>query len=166
MRLPAILIAILALAALPVAGQKLSWEYLEQRKPAVTKAVAQAKEMDVKATDDGAERAAYVKLGQALSAHPEMVPHNEALSLAKQALRTAIASGDPGEIANAQGYLTSVKTARYNKASSIPELKKLIEEWQAAAAGITVETKPSPDAEKNMHQVKTMLEQLQNQLGK
>ena len=95
-----------------------------------------------------------------------MAAHNQALITARQALMTATAAGDDAEISKARTQLAAVMTARYNKASSIPELRKLIEEWEAAANRTPVDAKPATKAGSDVLQILTMLEQLQSQLGK
>lgn len=79
------------------------------------------------------ESIAYQALGEALASHPGMEEANRLDRMARTRYRTALKSGDPGEIPLARRGLSAAKAFRFETAASIPELRKLIEAWQAAA---------------------------------
>ncbi len=89
---------------------------------------------------------AYRALGQALATHPDMAEANRLDRMARRRYTAAIESGDPAEILRARRELAEAKDFRFETASAIPELKKLITVWQNAAEG------PAPGT---LHQVST-----------
>ena len=167
MRSPALFAAISIAAALPVAAQNLSWEDAIRREDALKQALEEAKALQAQLDLAGNPTAApmpganaYATLGQALLAHPDMALHNQALVSAKQALQTATASGDATITTSARKHLAAVQTARYNKAASIPELKKLIDAWKSEA-NKAADAKPENKAGTTKPPAKLTLQDLQ-----
>lgn len=140
MRLPALFIAASMAAVCPAVAQNLPSKDSFRPEDALQQALEQTRNLqeqrDVAARSPARNSTdtAYAKLGHALLAHPEMALHNRALISARQALQTATAAGDATITASARKHLAAVQTARYHKAASIPELKRLIDAWKGTSA--------------------------------
>lgn len=112
----------------------LSWQYTDERRQQAEEARKQQERIEQieksEREPSPEEQAAYSKLGKALAEHPEMASVNLAESKALADYQSASKSGNELELSLATQQLAEAKVKRFQKAASIPELKRLIEDWQ------------------------------------
>jgi hypothetical protein len=95
-----------------------------------------------------------------------MAEVNQAESLAIRNYQKAVSEGNEFAISLTQQKLAKAKAARYQKATSIPELKLAIEKWQQAAISIEAAEAESEKTKSALGAIQAKLKELSEAMGR